>query len=100
MAAMKSATQKSYPYRAVSVKAPALGACEAVKAIQDARYLAADAPQLPLSDCSHADQCRCKYKHWNDRRQEEDRRSPIPGIGDALHAANDRRTNRSDRRRS
>lgn len=87
-------------YRAVSVQAPTVGACEAATTIRNHRYLSAEAPLLPLTDCAHPTSCRCKYKHWDDRRQQDDRRSPVYGLADQLHAATDRRSGSRDRRKN
>ena len=57
---------------------PGLGACDAVNAIADQRFLDRDkaTPRLPLSDCD-AMKCRCKYANHEDRREDEgDQRQP------------------------
>ena len=93
---MTKKTQKSLPYRAASIQPAVLDACEAVRQIVDQRFLAHEVPMLPLYDCSNPAACRCKYTHWNDRRQ-DDRRTLFSGIGDQYFAANDKRTGK-DRR--
>jgi hypothetical protein len=51
---------------------------------------------LPLPDCSRPDLCKCKYQHWDDRRQ-DDRRAYASGIasqyfdGEEKRASNGRR---------
>jgi hypothetical protein len=90
-------TPKYSPYRAVSIRPSMVGSCEASRAMEEQRFLASEAPLLPLRDCSNPNGCRCKYKHWDDRRQ-DDRRSPFRGIGEQLHAKDDKRRGR-DRRR-
>ncbi len=48
-------------------------ACEAVKKLEGKRFLAKEAPPLPLPGCGAA-HCRCRYVHFRDRRG-DDRRS-------------------------
>ncbi|MCB1688904.1 MAG: hypothetical protein KDI33_10475 [Halioglobus sp.] len=63
------------PYRGISIVFEDC-ACEAVKKIGSKRFLLSDddAPMLPLPACDAA-RCDCKYKHHDDRREEEhDRR--------------------------
>ena len=98
--AMRSVKTTNKPFAAVSIQPSTLGSCEAAREIGGVRYLSQEAPPLPLQDCSHPERCRCKYKHWDDRRQDDDRRSPIPGIAADLHAADDRRRAARDRRKS
>jgi hypothetical protein len=43
-------------------------ACPAAAALQGVRLLSAEAPRLPLPDCSMPDDCRCTYRHHDDRR--------------------------------
>ncbi|MBT8082136.1 MAG: hypothetical protein KJP08_10415 [Gammaproteobacteria bacterium] len=71
-AGAKSATTR---YHAVSIHY-AEGACAAAKALSGQRYLANEAPRLPLPDCD-AHQCRCYFAHHEDRRTQRDRRSPF-----------------------
>jgi len=94
----KQQPKQRFRYRAVSVHPTIMGACQAAHSLKDQRFLATEAPHLPLPDCSNPAGCRCKYQHWNDRRQ-EDRRSPFPGMADQYHSGDDRRSN-TDRRRS
>jgi len=57
-----------HPYHAVSIR---LGksACGAAKALAEQRFLAKDAPHLPLEKCD-AHSCTCAFAHYEDRRQE------------------------------
>ncbi len=96
---MSKPSPKPSPYRAVSIRPSVVGACEAVRDIEHQRFLSSEAPLLPLPDCSDPNGCRCKYKHWDDRRQEEDRRTPFRGIGEQYHAQDEKRAGR-DRRSS
>jgi hypothetical protein len=66
---------RSSRYRGVSCHPPTQS-CEAAVKIAGSRFLAAEAPELPLPECS-ACRCRCKYRHHEDRRDEDaDRRVP------------------------
>ena len=58
---------KMFPYRAVSV-APTRASCPAAVAIRGKRFLAAEAPTLPLPMCTWPLSCPCKLKMHNDRR--------------------------------
>lgn len=69
-----SARSKSNPYHAVSI-IPGDIACNAVKALQNRRYLANEAIKLPLEKCD-AVMCHCIYQHHADRRSGRDRRYP------------------------
>jgi hypothetical protein len=44
--------------------------CGAARALAGERILSADAPRLPLADCSHPKRCRCTYRHYTDRRSD------------------------------
>lgn len=73
-------------------------ACDAVKRIGAKRFLAGEAPEIPVSGCD-AVKCSCRYVHHEDRRQ-GDRRNPFPMQASAPPASvgGDRRIKR-DRRR-
>lgn len=58
-------------YRAVTIN-HSLMSCKAVSAFDGKRFLAADAPSLPVRGCD-AWPCRCRYVHLSDRRTEERR---------------------------
>lgn len=61
-------------FHAVSIL-PARPSCKLVKRYTNTRYLTSDAPRLPLAGC-RVQPCRCRYAHYQDRR-EEDRRNPF-----------------------
>ena len=84
-------------YRAVSVVPDSRGGCDAVKAITEQRYLLDEAPMLPLAECNRGGQCKCKYKRWDDRRQ-EDRRALDHGFSNQFFHDEDSRSNRRGRR--
>ncbi len=86
-------------FRAVEIK-PGKNACEASRALQGERFLSRDAPLTPLQDCT-AEKCTCKYVHYDDRRQEFERRDPLEAgwrTREALGESN--RRSRRPRRKS
>ena len=54
-------------WHAVSV-VPGDGPCDAVVQARGARFLAAEAPRIPLPQCAWPARCRCTYRHYADRR--------------------------------
>jgi len=44
-------------------------ACGAARAEKGQRYLAAEAPLLPLPKCDRRRDCNCRYRHFADRRE-------------------------------
>ena len=70
---------------------PGLLACNGVQRFCLNRYLADEAPALPVAGCENATECRCIYKHYADRRTERRRDSDygLPARG----WQNDRRCN-------
>ncbi len=56
-------------WHAVSIK-PGTKACEAALKAEGLRFLAKDAPRLPLADCDSS-ACACRYRHHDDRRDAE-----------------------------
>ena len=88
---------RSSRYHGVSCHPP-LQSCDAAVKIAGSRFLVAEAPQFPLSDCT-ARQCRCKYQHHEDRRSEDtDRRVPY-GLKNDLFGAMNQRERRARRAR-
>ena len=83
------------PYHCVELKMP-YDACEEVLKLHGKRFLSADAPVLPLTGCDQ--NCSCKFKHHNDRRQDDRRDSFSPS---GIHFSGDKnRRIGGDRRRS
>lgn len=86
------------PYHGVSVIAEKVG-CAGARAIRERRYLAREAPRLPLPDCDAAT-CHCRYSHFDDRRAGERRkRRAMPREFDA-DAGRPENRNKRDRRSS
>ena len=86
-------------YRAVSVHCPSDG-CAAAKALGEQRFLAREAPALPLPECDHAT-CTCSYAHHADQRAEDDDRRDVHGLRTELYTrtAGAERRNRHGRRK-
>ena len=93
---LESVSHRSTPWHAVSVVTGRWG-CEAAQALRHARFLSADAPQLPLAQCASRESCSCSYKHHRDRRGQPRRHDEILGIRRAGHLANERRIERGRR---
>lgn len=89
---------KRHPYRAVAITC-GQSACGAAADLEGQRFLAGEAALLPLANCD-AVLCRCRYAHFEDRR-DDDRRRPNALQGGWLGAQGktDRR-DEADRRRS
>ena len=74
-----SAPGKSADYHAVSIK-PGAYACSEANEIAGERFLANEAPEIPLPGCTSSN-CECHFVHHNDRRTGKDRRSPFTSGG-------------------
>ena len=68
--------QSKSPWHAVSVRVGPEG-CLAAKTLEGHRFLAAEAPTLPLTECSDSEACECRFIHYEDRRAGGDRRAPF-----------------------
>lgn len=64
-------------FHGVSIRPDKVSACEAARNLENLRFLADEAPMLPLSDCSNPSGCRCRYQHYDDRRTDARRESDI-----------------------
>jgi hypothetical protein len=64
-------TAKKYP--AVTI-ATGLGCCDPVRAFEGMRILAIRAPALPMPNCTMPAKCRCRFKKYVDRRDDEEGR--------------------------
>lgn len=72
-------------------------ACLAARALQGQRFLAKDAPTLPLQGCTFA-QCSCTFSKLKDRRT-DGRRLDYGTLNASMLLATNRRT-KKDRRRA
>jgi hypothetical protein len=68
---------QSTKFHAVSIRLGS-NACTAAREIQGERFLASEAPQMPLPDCDASD-CKCRFVHYKDRRTKDNRRNPYSG---------------------
>lgn len=75
------------------------GCCHFARGLREARFLSADAPILPLPNCTAKERCRCLYKHHEDRRGQLRRREEITGLRANVRIVEERRVER-DRRKS
>jgi hypothetical protein len=72
-------SSRSDAYHAVSIK-PGAYACSAANEMAGERFLATEAPEIPLPGCQSSN-CECHFVHHNDRRAGKDRRSPFTSGG-------------------
>ena len=91
----KSNLGKRVKYHCIEVRSDD-GACEAVKRLAIFRFLPDEAPRLPVPGCD-AKECACRYRHYDDRRQEI-RRHPYGQMNRLPPAESGERRTRSDRR--
>ena len=91
------AGERSRQFGTVSIESDWRGCCEASRNLARQRFLAGEAPMLPLNACSQPGDCHCVYKHWSDRRASE-RRAEFDGRTIQYPADIDRRSD-NDRRR-
>jgi hypothetical protein len=66
-AELEMAKQTTSRWSAVAI-APGSSSCEAASALKGRRFLSAEAPRLPLPECTSQDACRCVYRKYPDRR--------------------------------
>ncbi|MCC7460861.1 MAG: hypothetical protein IT480_00210 [Gammaproteobacteria bacterium] len=62
------------PYHAVAIHCGRGRACRTARRLEGQRFLAREAPRLPLPDCDSAT-CSCRYRHYEDRRMDVRRAS-------------------------
>lgn len=55
-------------YRGAEINAAA-DACDAARSLTGVRLLSANVPLLPLDACDRPAACKCKYRHFDDRRR-------------------------------
>jgi hypothetical protein len=84
-------------FPAVTIVAPA-GCCAAASAMNEVRILAARAPPLPMPNCTMPNACRCRFKKYVDRREDEQgRRFKYGGERSAWYSGSQRRKSRGRR---
>ena len=91
-----SLSPSSKNYRGVSLH---LGdhACECVCHVRGQRFLASDAPALPIYGCTNPE-CDCTYVHHEDRRSGEDRRHLSLTMEGVIANNEHRHSHKADRR--
>ena len=55
-------------FHGVSIKVSGDFPCTAAIDLHGRRFLADEAPPLPMHGCANPQNCRCVYKHFDDRR--------------------------------
>ena len=82
-------------YHAVSC----VGNCRHLEPYKGKRYLTDEAPPLPVPECTSSN-CKCRYVHYDDRREDDGDRRGIVGLRNELYAHSgeqDRRKRRGRR---
>ena len=90
--------QSVSPYRGVAIR-PGKDGCASAKSLEEQRFLAQEAPRLPLPDCD-ASICQCRYSHFEDRREHQRRSSYALARGPGGPGSVEHRTGSDRRRRS
>ena len=85
-------------FHAVSIKF-ASSACEAAKSMEGKRFLSSAAPRLPLPECDVLE-CKCRFVHYKDRRDGEDRRNPYGGLVAEAASRGQEKRKGADRRKT
>jgi len=89
------AQSKKYP--AVTI-ATGNECCGAVGALEGMRILASHAPILPMPNCTMPEKCRCRFKKYVDRREDEEgRRSSFGQERSSWYTGGQRRKSRGRR---
>jgi len=60
--------QVTNPWHAVGI-VTGVSCCRAAAFLRETRFLSNQAPTLPLQGCTQPKACRCRYKHFSDRRR-------------------------------
>jgi hypothetical protein len=55
------------PWHAVGISS-GVACCQASVFLRQTRFLSSQAPPLPLQGCTQPKSCKCKYRHFSDRR--------------------------------
>lgn len=91
------AMAQSKNFAAVTI-ATAVECCDAVSELDGVRILAIHAPSLPMTSCTMSGLCRCRFKKYVDRRDDEqDRRFQFGQERAAWYAGGQRRMSRGRR---
>jgi len=71
--------------------------CAAAALCRNTRYLANEAPRLPLPQCPHPEDCPCTFRHYEDRRAGPRRNDDVRGIHDSGKPISNRRASKGRR---
>ena len=71
--------------------------CPMARALGTTRFLAQEAPRLPMPDCRGGDSCPCGYKHHADRRGQARRAEELTGLRRPHPGTDERRQQRGRR---
>jgi len=93
-----SAPRPPKTWHAVSI-VPKGASCQAAHAIRATRFLSAEAPRLPLAQCTNSKSCICAYKHHEDRRGQPRRNDETDGLRRGGKVSEERRSS-GDRRKT
>jgi hypothetical protein len=93
--ARPSTASRTNPFQAVGILACSQ-ACPAAAQVQGSRFLARQAPRLPLAGCDRAGRCRCRFEKYADRRSLV-QRSPYSNPGVVSYGGAERRRLRGRR---
>lgn len=87
----------NHRYPAVKIR-PCDNACQAAKHTSQTIFLSSKAPKLPFNACDRIAECDCQFRHFADRRQQEDRRNYSYVMRDIAQHRERRATKRIGRR--
>lgn len=93
--ALATTASRTNRYQSVAVVA-CRGACAAAADLQGLRFLARQAPRLPLPDCDRPGNCACRFEKHADRRAVA-QRSPYNNSGIVSYGGAERRRLRGRR---
>mgnify|MGYP001824591157 FL=1 len=97
--AISEKIKQHHPYAAVQLL-PCVNACDSAHRVSKNTYLTTEFQHLPIDDCDRIEDCDCKFKHIDDRRLQEDRRSFNYIMQDIFHAEEHRNMKKMGRRRT
>jgi len=83
------------PFQSISIHHGTV-CCASAKKVDGYRFLAKNAPQLPLSECTMRATCKCRYVKHDDRRSGSRRYGEF-GLKQALFSAEERRRSKGRR---
>ena len=88
-AAKSAAAPRLNTYQAVGI-VPCSKACKPAREARDTKFLARQAPRLPLQACEHPESCTCRFEKYVDRRAGS-QRAPYQDTRSVSYAAQEKR---------